>query len=183
MAAAGLEGASSDPARPGVGGRPVRDLRRVQALRLPARLARNRGMNLPRDLRLFRSSQIEKAGVTLKTGYKYPVPVGSQEAWTVPEVEILGDAEAPHAVDTHVGARVRMRRKELGLSQEVLAEFQGVAEGSWEDSGPAELERSVNAFLMTPEGFDIVRRFPRLRPSLRRRVLELVRTLADVDDD
>jgi transcriptional regulator with XRE-family HTH domain len=178
-------------------------------------------MNLPQDLRLFRSSQIEKAGVTLKTGYKYPVSVGSQEAWTVPEVEILGDAEAPHAVDTHVGARVRMRRKELGLSQEVLAEslgvtfqqvqkyergsnrisasrlhqisrrlqvpvawfFQGVAEGSWEDSGPAELERSVNAFLMTPEGFDIVRRFPRLRPSLRRRVLELVRTLADVDDD
>src|SRR3569833_2819215 len=106
MASAGLEGASSDPARPGVGGRPVRDLRRVQAVRLPARLARNRGMNLPRDLRLFRSSQIEKAGVTLKTGYKYPVPVGSQEAWTGPGGGGRGGAGAPRAGGARGGARV-----------------------------------------------------------------------------
>ncbi|MBS0295128.1 MAG: helix-turn-helix transcriptional regulator [Proteobacteria bacterium] len=178
-------------------------------------------MNLPLDLRFFGPSQIETRGVTLKTGDQRPFSVGGQEARSVAEVETLSDADAPHVIDTHVGARVRMRRKEQGLSQEQLAEslgvtfqqvqkyergsnrisasrlhqiaqrlkvpvawfFQGAAQESWEDSGPAELERSVNAFLMTPEGFDIVRRFPRLRPSLRRRVLELVRTLADIDDD
>ncbi|MFN9926323.1 MAG: helix-turn-helix domain-containing protein, partial [Phenylobacterium sp.] len=35
-------------------------------------------------------------------------------------------ADGPHPVDRHVGLRVRMRRKELGVSQERLAESLGI---------------------------------------------------------
>jgi transcriptional regulator with XRE-family HTH domain len=34
--------------------------------------------------------------------------------------------EGPHPVDRHVGVRIRMRRKELGVSQERLAEALGI---------------------------------------------------------
>src|SRR5262252_7316384 len=36
------------------------------------------------------------------------------------------DPEGPHPVDRHVGLRIRMRRKELGISQEKLAEALGL---------------------------------------------------------
>ena len=46
-------------------------------------------------------------------------------------VAVLGDAsigrgEGPHPVDRHVGLRIRMRRKEMGVSQERLAEALGI---------------------------------------------------------
>jgi len=37
-----------------------------------------------------------------------------------------GRAEGPHPVDRHVGLRIRMRRKEMGVSQERLAEALGI---------------------------------------------------------
>src|ERR1700754_1555326 len=36
------------------------------------------------------------------------------------------EAAGPHPVDRHVGLRIRMRRKELGISQERLAESLGL---------------------------------------------------------
>jgi transcriptional regulator with XRE-family HTH domain len=38
----------------------------------------------------------------------------------------LGRGDGPHPVDRHVGVRIRMRRKELGVSQERLAESLGI---------------------------------------------------------
>jgi transcriptional regulator with XRE-family HTH domain len=37
-----------------------------------------------------------------------------------------GDTGGPHPVDRHVGLRIRIRRKELGVSQEKLAETLGL---------------------------------------------------------
>lgn len=37
-----------------------------------------------------------------------------------------GRGDGPHPVDRHVGVRIRMRRKELGVSQERLAEALGI---------------------------------------------------------
>jgi transcriptional regulator with XRE-family HTH domain len=37
-----------------------------------------------------------------------------------------GRHDGPHPVDTHVGIRIRMRRKELGVSQERLADSLGI---------------------------------------------------------
>lgn len=37
-----------------------------------------------------------------------------------------GSDEGPHPVDRHVGLRIRMRRKEIGVSQERLAEALGI---------------------------------------------------------
>lgn len=37
-----------------------------------------------------------------------------------------GRSDGPHPVDLHVGVRIRMRRKELGVSQERLAESLGI---------------------------------------------------------
>ena len=38
----------------------------------------------------------------------------------------IGRGEGPHPVDRHVGLRIRMRRKEMGISQERLAEALGI---------------------------------------------------------
>ena len=126
---------------------------------------------------------------------------------------------APNPVDLHVGARVRMRRKFLGMSQEGLAEsialtfqqvqkyergsnhisasklfeisrtlkapvayfFEGYGEGEAVDGfSESESEQFVHGFLMTTEGIELAEAFPRIRnPKLRRRVLDLVRALAD----
>jgi transcriptional regulator with XRE-family HTH domain len=51
----------------------------------------------------------------LRSGFE-PAVVGREE---------LG-SEGPHPVDRHVGLRIRMRRKELGISQEKLAEALGL---------------------------------------------------------
>jgi transcriptional regulator with XRE-family HTH domain len=125
----------------------------------------------------------------------------------------------PNPVDLHVGARVRMRRKLLGVSQEKLADalgltfqqvqkyerganrvsasklfeiarfldvppayfFDGLA---GEPSGAASedpAEHSLHQFLMTPEGVELASLLPKLHAKYRRRVLELVRTLAEVE--
>ena len=128
----------------------------------------------------------------------------------------------PNPIDIHVGSRVRMRRKLMGVSQEKLAEalgltfqqvqkyergvnrvsasklfetsrflgvevsyfFDGLA-GRDPASGFAESEseRYTHEFLMTTEGVELASLFPRLAAKQRRRILELVRTLADDDAD
>jgi transcriptional regulator with XRE-family HTH domain len=126
------------------------------------------------------------------------------------------------AVDQHVGAMVRMRRKALGLSQDKLADALGLTfqqvqkyergtnrisasklfqiaetlqapvsyffrdlDGTAEQEGFSGTvsEASVHAFLMSQEGLDLARLFPRLKPALRRRVLDLVRTMAEGEQE
>ncbi len=129
------------------------------------------------------------------------------------------DDKSPNPIDLHVGGRVRMRRKFLGLSQEGLAEhlqltFQQVQkyergsnrisasklyetskalkapvayffEGYGEGEGPegfseSASEQFVHSFLMTTEGIELAEAFPRIKsPKHRRRILDLVRSLAD----
>ena len=132
---------------------------------------------------------------------------------------------SPNPVDVHVGGRVRMRRRVLGVSQERLAEalgltfqqiqkyerganrisasklyeiarfltapvayfFEGLtdpaaagAQGVAEGGGQ---ERFVHDFLMTQEGLELAAAFPKIgRSRVRRRVLELVRTLAEDEE-
>ncbi len=126
----------------------------------------------------------------------------------------------PNPVDLHVGARIRMRRKILGVSQERLAEdlgltfqqiqkyerganrvsasklyeiarslqssvgyfFEGLADTTGE--GLAEGgEPFVHDFLMTPEGLELASLFPKItRPKVRRRILELVRSMAEEEE-
>ena len=129
---------------------------------------------------------------------------------------------SPNPVDLHVGARVRMRRKLLGVSQEKLADalgltfqqvqkyerganrisasklfeigrflqappsyfFDGLGEGqavgdAFEETAQ---EQSMHEFLMTSEGVELASLLPKLPSKYRRRVLELVRTLAEDED-
>jgi transcriptional regulator with XRE-family HTH domain len=129
--------------------------------------------------------------------------------------------DGPHPVDRHVGLRIRMRRKELGISQEKLAEalgltfqqvqkyeraanrvsasklyeiaralnasisyfYEGLA-GNDELEAPAASNLDAQAFLLTPEGAELAATFPRLpRARVRRKVVELVRALAEADGD
>lgn len=127
------------------------------------------------------------------------------------------ELDGPHPVDRQVGLRIRMRRKELGISQEKLAEALGltfqqvqkyeratnrvsasklyeiacaldanVAYFYGELAGPADAEiptaaiPAVHEFLLTPEGPELVSLFQKLpRRRLRRKLVELVRILAD----
>jgi transcriptional regulator with XRE-family HTH domain len=126
-------------------------------------------------------------------------------------------------IDRHVGARVRMRRKILGVSQEKLADslgltfqqvqkyekganrvsasklyeiaaalqtqvayfFDGLADpGADADAATDTAEQFVHDFLMTPEGLELAGIFPKItRPSVRRRILDLVRSMADEETD
>jgi transcriptional regulator with XRE-family HTH domain len=133
-------------------------------------------------------------------------------------------ARSPNPVDLHVGGRIRMKRKVLGVSQERLAEalgltfqqvqkyerganrvsasklyeiarflqapisyfFEGLADPTSEDADPnAEgAEQFVHDFLMTPEGLELAATFPKIRKGrIRRRVLELVRTLSGEEEE
>ena len=125
----------------------------------------------------------------------------------------------PNPVDLHVGARIRMRRKILGVSQERLADdlgltfqqvqkyergsnrisasklfeisralkvpvayfFEGYgASEAVEGFSESESEQFVHGFLMTTEGIELAEAFPRIKNAKhRRRVLELVRALAE----
>ena len=127
--------------------------------------------------------------------------------------------EGPHPVDLHVGGRVRVRRKFLGISQESIASaidltfqqvqkyergsnrisasklfeigkilkvpidyfFEGLDEGEQIQSfSKSHSEQFVHGFLMTTEGIELAEAFPRIRNAkLRRRILELVRTLSE----
>lgn len=129
-------------------------------------------------------------------------------------------ASGPNPIDRHVGLRIRMRRKELGISQERLAEsigltFQQVqkyeraanrvsASKLWEVAralntsisyfyeGLARPEEStafalpreeVHEFLLTPEGIELANTFPKIpRGRVRRKILDLVRAMADEPD-
>ncbi len=137
--------------------------------------------------------------------------------------EIANDPQrSPNPVDLHVGGRVRMRRKMLGVSQERLAEalgltfqqvqkyerganrisasklyeiarflsapvsffFDGLADPVSGGGADAGAERSMHDFLMTTEGLELAASFPKIsRARLRRRILDLVRTLAEEDDE
>ena len=136
--------------------------------------------------------------------------------------EISKTDRGPNPVDLHVGARVRMRRKFLGMSQEGLADtidltFQQVQKyergsnrisasklyeisralkapvsyflvGYGESEGvegfsESASEQFVLGFLMTTEGIELAEAFPRIKNAKhRRRILELVRALAEDDD-
>ena len=130
---------------------------------------------------------------------------------------IIETPRSPNPVDLHVGGRVRMRRKMLGLSQERLAEalgltfqqvqkyerganrvsasklyeiarflsalvsffFDGLADPAEGETADGASEQLVNDFLMTSEGLELASSFPKIqRVRVRRRILELVRTLA-----
>jgi transcriptional regulator with XRE-family HTH domain len=131
------------------------------------------------------------------------------------------EAAGPHPVDRHVGLRIRMRRKELGISQERLAEALGLtfqqvqkyerAANRVSASKLFEIARALStsvsyfyegltaaqeltaaaapnldgqAFLLTPEGAELAALFPKVgRARVRRKVVELVRALADADLD
>ena len=124
-------------------------------------------------------------------------------------------------VDLHVGGRVRMRRKFLGLSQTDLADSLGLTfqqvqkyergsnrisasklfeiartlkvpvayffEGYGQNEAvegftESQSEQAVHGFLMTTEGIEIAEAFPRIKNAKhRRKVMELVRTLAEDD--
>lgn len=125
----------------------------------------------------------------------------------------------PNPVDRHVGLRIRMRRKERGLSQERLAEsvdltFQQIQkyeraanrvsasklweiaralktplgyffEGLPETGAPhADAGVSMQDFLLSAEGLEMMASFPRIRdPRVRRKVLDLVRAMANAPED
>lgn len=139
----------------------------------------------------------------------------------------LVDTRLPNPVDLHVGARIRLRRRMQGVSQEKLADalgltfqqvqkyerganrvsasklyeiaaalrapvayfFDGLADPAGEGVGEeaaASDEQDVHAFLMTAEGLELARIFPRVpRGRVRRRVLDLLRALVggEADED
>lgn len=138
-------------------------------------------------------------------------------------MEERADSErTPNPVDIHVGARVRMRRKMKGVSQEVLANqlrltfqqvqkyergsnrisasklyeiaraletpvawfFEGLADTTSAGEGVAEAPALfVHEAMMTPEGGDLITAFGRIRRRrMRKRLVELVRTIADEDE-
>lgn len=127
----------------------------------------------------------------------------------------------PNPVDLHVGARIRMRRKLLGVSQERLAEqlhltfqqvqkyerganrvsasklyeiaraleapvsyfFDGLADTGGAAEGQELTGEFVHDLVMTPEGMELAAMFPRIkRGRVRRRVLDLVKALAEDDE-
>jgi len=128
---------------------------------------------------------------------------------------------ARNVVDVYVGARLRMRRVTLGMSQSRLGELLGVTfqqvqkyeKGTnrisasrlklaaevlqvsvdfFYEGGPAQPSKGglnedstafVTEFLSTSEGFQLNRAFARIRdPKVRRRIVELVLSLAPAED-
>lgn len=132
---------------------------------------------------------------------------------------MIENKKKPNPVDTHVGARVRLRRTMLGLSQEKLGESLGItfqqvqkyekgsnrigasrlqrmsdvlnvpvayffedAPGGAERGGLQEGSGSdhIADFLSSSDGLQLNRAFVRITdPKVRRRIIDLVRTLAD----
>lgn len=136
---------------------------------------------------------------------------GATTGVSEPETAFTG----PHPIDRHVGLRIRMRRKELGMTQDKLAQALGLtfqqvqkyerganrvsASKLWEmaralkapvayfyDGLGDDMEMAAGAtfanaqdFLLTSEGVELAATFPRIAPRLRRKVLELVRLMAE----
>ena len=136
----------------------------------------------------------------------------------------LVETRLPNPVDLHVGARIRLRRRMQGVSQEKLADalgltfqqvqkyerganrvsasklyeiaaalhapvsyfFDGLADPAGEESAgarPSE-ETLVHTFLMTAEGLELAKLFPRVsRGPVRRRVLDLLRAVVGEDSE
>ena len=120
------------------------------------------------------------------------------------------EATDPHAhpVDRHVGLRIRLRRKALGISQDRLADALGLTfqqvqkyergtnrvsaskttvswfyEGLPED-GDAVATPASESFLASNEGLDLARAFPDIADArTRRKIVELVRALAEAEAD
>jgi transcriptional regulator with XRE-family HTH domain len=136
------------------------------------------------------------------------------------------DTRFPNPVDLHVGARIRLRRRMQGVSQEKLADalgltfqqvqkyerganrvsasklyeiaaalrapvayfFDGLADPCAEDdqaetARPSD-EQTLHTFLMTAEGLELARLFPKVpRGRVRRRVLELLSAIVNDDGD
>lgn len=116
------------------------------------------------------------------------------------------DDKGPHPFDVHVGSRVRLRRRHLGMSQDTLARavditFQQVqkyergatrisASRLYDMACVLEVpvgflcqgfdEAGDQDFLSTVEGAELVSTFMRVRSSRQRqRIVDLVRVLAD----
>lgn len=129
----------------------------------------------------------------------------------------------PNPVDLHVGARIRMRRKLLAVSQERLAEqlgltfqqvqkyerganrvsasklyeiaralqtsvayfFEGLADTQGGHAGATDgAAEFMHELVMTPEGLELAALFPKLkRGRVRRRVLDLVKALAEDEEE
>jgi len=129
---------------------------------------------------------------------------------------------SPNPIDKHVGARVRLRRNMLGMSQEKLADMLGVTfqqvqkyekgtnrigasrlqdisqslqatpsfffDGAPTGDGPSPMgfrdegAQFLTDFLSTAEGLQLNKAFSRIQdPKVRRRILELVLTLAPAE--
>lgn len=135
--------------------------------------------------------------------------------------------KSPNPIDIHVGARVRLRRMMLGMSQEMLGDhlgitfqqiqkyekgtnrigssrLQGIARalsvpvafffedapgsapvGGDQGFAPARAADPIIAFLSSPDGLRLNTAFIRITdPKVRRKVVELVRSMAgDADDE
>jgi transcriptional regulator with XRE-family HTH domain len=127
-----------------------------------------------------------------------------------------GSDQGPNPIDLHVGCRIRLRRKALGLTQERLAESLGLtfqqvqkyeraanrvsASKLWEVAqalstsvaffyeglGPNDPPEAAFAaaspaeLMLSADGVEFARLLGRIeRPTVRRQILELVRTLGD----
>jgi len=131
---------------------------------------------------------------------------GNPQVSDGPPKVVSGDDKNPHPFDLHVGARVRLRRRQLGMSQDTLARavditFQQVQKY---ERGATRISASrlydmarvlgvtvgylcqgfegegEEGFMTTAEGAELASVFVRVRsPSQRQRIVELVRILAD----
>lgn len=137
---------------------------------------------------------------------------------------MVSTKKIPNPIDVHVGARVRLRRTMLGLSQEKLGESLGITfqqiqkyeKGSnrigasrlqslsnilktpisffFEDA-PSSQQETINGmaeadspnyvvdFLSSSEGLQLNKAFANIKdPKVRKKIIELVRSLADEDE-
>ena len=118
------------------------------------------------------------------------------------------DQNEPHAADQLVGSRIRIRRKELGLSQDELARRVGVTFQQiqkyeraanrvsasklfevaralkvppsyfFEELGALEAQPTASGILADPEFNELAQTLSKLRGAVRRRIIDLVRVLA-----
>jgi transcriptional regulator with XRE-family HTH domain len=82
--------------------------------------------------------------------------------------------KTPNPIDKHVGKRLRMQRRRLGMSQRALGtalglKFQRVT------ASPMPLIH----FLATPDGIALARAFMRIDMKVRRQIVALLQTLTE----
>lgn len=118
----------------------------------------------------------------------------------------------PNVIDVQVGTRIRLRRKVIGMSQEMLGEALGVtfqqvqkyeqgknrvgASRLWnlaqalgvavpyffqdigeENEASSDADKSVVDFIQSPDGVSFALALDKLKPAIRRSILEHVRVL------